>query len=400
MVRVMSNNITTVTYTKRYLDGTVNTESDQHVISYAYKDDIKKTTPDKRGFRRPTSYKSFFTRNAASYGNYAVKYGLADLQTYLVYGSASTAEALNPQYFGTIGSGTSRIPDIPPSVKARARTELLLKMKKGDFNAAVFLGEAGKSIKMISEAVETIREAYIGVKRGDFVRVARNVFKSRNWRWVAERAKQRASRSGDAWLAYTYGWKPLVYDIWNAVQLIQQGWKPEHGPILSAKRRISWNESYYPSTSLKGTSWNGTHTRGFEACCYYTVSNEWLAGLNNIGLINPFTVAWELMPYSFVIDWLLPIGNFLEALTADVGLAFYGGYETSYVHTRGTLEYYVVVSSYKHYTGTPFKLAVNTTGMSRTALTDFVNPSPFYLGSGLNATRALSSIALLSQRWR
>ena len=170
---------------------------------------------------------------------------------------------------------------------------------------------------------------------------------------------------------------------------------------MSVKRRISWKETLTPSGSLERASWKGHCTKGFEVCCYYTVSNSWLAGLNNLGLINPFTVIWELMPMSFVIDWLLPIGNFLDALTAHVGLEFYGGYETSYIDKKGRLEYCEYPSALAfNIGGKPFSLDIKATGMSRTALTSFPSPSPFYLEKGLNATRAISSIALLNQRWR
>jgi hypothetical protein len=31
------------------------------------------------------------------------------------------------------------------------------------------------------------------------------------------------------------------------------------------------------------------------------------------GLKDPLSVAWELLPYSFVADWFIPIGDFLQA---------------------------------------------------------------------------------------
>jgi hypothetical protein len=33
-----------------------------------------------------------------------------------------------------------------------------------------------------------------------------------------------------------------------------------------------------------------------------------------LGLLDPLTVAWEIIPYSFVIDWFVPIGTYFENL--------------------------------------------------------------------------------------
>lgn len=47
----------------------------------------------------------------------------------------------------------------------------------------------------------------------------------------------------------------------------------------------------------------------------FTVSEDW-GGLSIpqlLGLQDPELVAWELVPFSFVCDWFIPIGNYLQA---------------------------------------------------------------------------------------
>ena len=41
---------------------------------------------------------------------------------------------------------------------------------------------------------------------------------------------------------------------------------------------------------------------------------------NQLGLVNPASVAWELIPFSFLVDWFLPVGKFLESYTDTVGM--------------------------------------------------------------------------------
>ena len=58
---------------------------------------------------------------------------------------------------------------------------------------------------------------------------------------------------------------------------------------------------------------------------HYGLQSNPLAELSSVGLINPVELAWELLPYSFVVDWFLPIGPWISALTADVGFTFVTG---------------------------------------------------------------------------
>lgn len=53
----------------------------------------------------------------------------------------------------------------------------------------------------------------------------------------------------------------------------------------------------------------------------------------NTGISNPALLAWELLPWSFVIDWFIPVGDYLESLSAFDGFTFSGGSQV--LVTRG-----------------------------------------------------------------
>jgi hypothetical protein len=65
-----------------------------------------------------------------------------------------------------------------------------------------------------------------------------------------------------------------------------------------------------------------------ETKLFGKVDDANLVLLNSLGLLNPLQVAWELVPFSFVVDWILPIGSFLEAATGTIGTTFDSGYTT------------------------------------------------------------------------
>ena len=58
------------------------------------------------------------------------------------------------------------------------------------------------------------------------------------------------------------------------------------------------------------------------------VSNPNVLLANRLGLLNPISVAWELVPFSFLIDWFVPVGNYLDSFTDFVGLEMSEQYTT------------------------------------------------------------------------
>jgi hypothetical protein len=52
----------------------------------------------------------------------------------------------------------------------------------------------------------------------------------------------------------------------------------------------------------------------FSRRSYTFEAYEELSALRQMGLGNPASILWERLPYSFVIDWFIPIGNYLELI--------------------------------------------------------------------------------------
>ena len=47
--------------------------------------------------------------------------------------------------------------------------------------------------------------------------------------------------------------------------------------------------------------------------------NPLLRALSSFGIANLGTIAWELVPFSFVVDWLLPVGDWIDSFDALLG---------------------------------------------------------------------------------
>jgi hypothetical protein len=126
--------------------------------------------------------------------------------------------------------------------------------------------------------------------------------------------------------------------------------------------------------------------------------------MSQSGFTNPVSLAWELLPFSFVVDWFLPIGPYLESLDSWGGLILLDGCETTF--SRGSMDYsrYYVGQSWPDGIFNP-DLSWKQTGslgedhilLNRSSLSDFPSlgfptfKNPFTLGHTLNGLALLKS---------
>lgn len=71
----------------------------------------------------------------------------------------------------------------------------------------------------------------------------------------------------------------------------------------------------------------------------YSLGNSVFHNLSSFGVTNPASLAWELLPFSFVVDWFLPVGDFLSSLDAEFGMTFRRGIYSSQTDVDSTRTY-------------------------------------------------------------
>lgn len=67
-----------------------------------------------------------------------------------------------------------------------------------------------------------------------------------------------------------------------------------------------------------------------------------LRTLQELGLLNPLEVAWEKVPFSFLVDWIINLNEIAQSATAGAGIQFNDGSKTTfrlepYGYTPGNL---------------------------------------------------------------
>lgn len=369
------------------------TSKTNRVLDRAYRD-----TPTSGqivlGFRKPTSWFMLADRISQSPMNYVCRDpSLGSYGRYKFYDGLPLAVSHHGVPSGTsLWNTSAQTVTISSGLTAKSNVKARNKIANSKVNLGVAFGEANRTISMIAKSITTLRRAYSAARRGNFKQVGA----------VLKEAGYTANPKGAAntWLEYIYGWLPLMSDIYGMQEQLKEGFRKE-GYLFKVE---STARQAIPVS--KFTTWpNGVnHTctnRSFElsrTVYYAKISDAKLVALNQLGLINPLTIAWELVPFSFVVDWVVPIGSYLESLSATVGTDFVAGFEDRIVSLD--CDYRSIYTPYPYVTslleGTPATWSRRTYAFERRILASFAPPNLFW-GNFLSTTRATSALALLVQ---
>lgn len=118
---------------------------------------------------------------------------------------------------------------------------------------------------------------------------------------------------GSDWMAYRYSVMPLVYSYRDVLKTVKRGVETttrSYRPINATPLNVS-----LPSTGIY--LWemeDGSIEIRATVRQFFTWSEvSMLSGVS----VNPFLTAWELIPYSFVADWFVNVGDYIIRRTSQ-----------------------------------------------------------------------------------
>lgn len=231
-------------------------------------------------------------------------------QTYLEVG-------LIDEIAGLLQQAPCEMPQPSDSMKNRALIEALLKLKNQQVNLAQAYAERKMTADLLASSLTRMARSLKHLRR-------RNLKAA--WRELGGNPRKLPQ----SWLEYQYGWTPLLNDIHGSVTALQ-GRKELDDWVVTVKGNVT---EVFPNSEefLQNGEWpcrrRISGMRGYFTRLDYTPDNGFLAILSSLGLTNPALLAWELLPYSFVIDWATPIGDWLSSLDAGLGFQFRSGSTT------------------------------------------------------------------------
>lgn len=290
---------------------------------------------------------------------------------------------------------------------------LIEKVKGQQWNASVFLAEGRKTSTMVAARATHLALMANALLRGNFPGFVKRFHqsvvpptRSAERRFNRHYGRDARAAAGNAWLEYSYGWRPFMGDVRDAVNtLMDVADQPEKRVCrVSASMRTKYTTNLPEGRIFTDTGLN-LYVRGY----YVRDVNEslrvvWRCSPNaadlpaRFGLLNPAEVVWELVPFSFVVDWFLPIGDYLSALDVPFRFNHLGGTVGRRVSAKMT----TIMTRAEN----PNQAVSGFTGHSdyfqvtRTRLASVPVPklSQLMVEANLGSSRVASSLALLNQQ--
>lgn len=120
-----------------------------------------------------------------------------------------------------------------------------------------------------------------------------------------KRRQVAEAKIGDLWLGGSFGLRPLMNDAFSIAEYIAS--TDLRTSVVRARQKGS-----NMATIQQGTVWVGTGNGVARKQIIAKMQTE-QSWPSHLGLLDPATIAWELVPWSFAIDWFTPIGGFIAA---------------------------------------------------------------------------------------
>lgn len=218
----------------------------------------------------------------------------------------------------------------PPSDTAEqaALLQLYKRIRKNhqSFSGLTFLGELRQAVKMVRRPALLLRQGLDGYVHALKVRSRGIPFTK------AGKAKRKEILAG-TWLEFSFGWTPLLSDIKGAADVIIRNDSESKGfdtrrYRIAGKGASQVADATYESTfslppegDVQGfftVSMNSEKTIRYIVGESYTTrvpsgSAKRLVELSGFNFAEFIPTAWELVPWSFLIDYFSNIGDVLEA---------------------------------------------------------------------------------------
>lgn len=206
-----------------------------------------------------------------------------------------------------VSSTTFRAAQYPGTEELDALVKATGNALSGKVNLAVTIGELPETLGMMHGPISKL------------------VHYGKKFRKLLPRnARASLEAVTNAWLAVRYGVLPAMGEIDDYRQLIKDGLSQRLGDILKEKAGFSRDVQQVSTAFVRDSGFGYLHgeetiktgSKIAATVLYRKVTNTWsdVLGVNVRSI--PLAV-WELIPYSFVVDWFIDVGAWLSSVTPN-----------------------------------------------------------------------------------
>lgn len=221
----------------------------------------------------------------------------------------------------------------PPAISTATNNKLYGKLReeligpKGELLTSAF--EWRSSLDMVSGRARQLGTAYLAVRRFQFKKAAsilRIATPSKFKNLTKKQAQKKKLAPTAIWLEYWMGWAPLCGDIAHAIDTMGKDPASIRHFRVGVTQDDSYNKvivGYYggPKDYARRTVAMSGKSR-FAAYGDVVAVNHNYNIATKLGFINPALTLWQVVPFSFIVDWFANVSTVLGSLTDFSSLSF------------------------------------------------------------------------------
>lgn len=189
------------------------------------------------------------------------------------------------------------------------------------FQGGVFMGEVGKTVNMMGKAAKNLKGGVL-----DYISKAVGLRQGKG----TKKSKEKAI--ADTYLEAVFGWQPLVHDVQDAAKALARlhhekrgertrfrAFGAEEGQASKSTGQVTFG-FLYMNLNVYETAKVEVIYRGFLQGPKFEAgrpSMDRIISMGGFDLRSFVPTVWELIPYSFLVDYFTNIGDCLQAYVTD-----------------------------------------------------------------------------------
>lgn len=211
-------------------------------------------------------------------------------------------------------NGAWYIGDAWPHLENESYAKLRGKLYKGSASLGITMAKWKQSREMIvtryrQMSLQSDRFEESARRLIDLIRIDKN----------HRRVQLNTKKLGSQYLELVFGWKPFLSDIHAACATVIDT-EPQTRRVTARAKTYWYSEmGSTGSTTIRGVL-SGPIRVTRSATCQVSNPNTWLR--ERAGLNNPAAVAWDAVPWSFVVNMFVNTGTLVNSITDFAGLSF------------------------------------------------------------------------------
>lgn len=206
---------------------------------------------------------------------------------------------------------TSKFSEMEQKINDIAIARCIEKVKEAKVDLLTLWAERQKTADMLRHRLMQSYFALRAIKKGDLSKAIR----------IIKNGKQPKSlRASDMWLEFIYGWSPFLSDIEKLCKMEPP--IPDRNIREPFGKNLSFSENLSPKNPRTSPDSISIYKGKVNAVCFLQVEIDtpFIVSASQLGLTNPLNTLWEIVPFSFVIDWFIPIQRYIEQYDALDGI--------------------------------------------------------------------------------